>query len=309
MKNKITLLVSFLAGILLLASCLKDKVADYWPDGVAGKMYATVPAFTLNTMALAPVASDQPFSFLVNIAVATPPTQDITLTLAVDNNAVTQYNTLHGTSYLPYPNVQVLSPTVTIPKGTRNDSIRAKVWGADAVDACSNYMTAVTITSAKMADGTAVPIASNMQSYYLSLPVSNPYAGNYQCVGYRLHPSLGVLPVNQIEAATTVNCSTIQFNGFGDYPYYMVVQLTQNVIVVAGTNCYKVNVTVVDPGTGAPVASGQGQFATFTGSATSTPIPATNDVNYYNPVTKTFVLNAWYNAAANRIAYEVLTRK
>ena len=308
MKNKITLFVSFLAGILLLASCLKDKVADYWPDAVAGKMYATVPAFTLNTLALAPISGDQPFSFLVNIAVATPPTQDITLTLAVDNNAVTQYNTLHGTSYLPYPDVQVLSPTVTIPKGTRGDSIQAKVWGADQVDACSNYMTAITITSAKMADGTAVPIASNMQSYYLSLPVSNPFAGNYQVVGYRLHPTLGVFPVNQIEAASTVNCSTVQFPDFGDYPYYMDVQITQNIMVVGGVNCFACNVTVIDPGTGAPISSGQGQYTTFTGSASTTPVPVTQDVNYYNPITKTFVLNAWYNSGAKRIAYEVLTR-
>ena len=308
MKNKIALFVSFLAGILLLASCLKDKVGDYWPSGVAGKMYATVPAFTLNTLALAPISGDQDFSFLVNIAVATPPTQDITLTLAVDTAGVTRYNTLNGTSFLSYPNVQVLTPTVTIKSGTRNDSIRAKVWGADAVNACSNYMTAITITSAKMADGTAVPIANNMQSYYLALPVSNPYAGNYQCVGYRIRVGVDY-PVNQVEAATTVNCSTVQFPTFGDYPYYLNVQITQNIMVVGGVNCFACNVTVIDPGTGAPVASGEGQYATYTGDPTETPIPVTNDVNYYNPVTKTFVLNAYYNSATPRIAYEVLTRK
>ena len=188
MKNKITLFVSFLAGILLLASCLKDKVGDYWPSEVAGKMYATVPAFSLNSYSLAPVAGDQSFSFLVNIASATPPTQDVTLTLAIDTAAVTLYNSIHGTSFVNYPDVQLLNPSVTIPKGTRNDTITGKIWGADAADACSSYMTAVTIKSAKLADGTAIPIASNMQSYYLSLEVTKPLAGNYHCVGYRIRP-------------------------------------------------------------------------------------------------------------------------
>jgi len=210
MKNKITLLVSFLAGILLLASCLKDKVGDYWPSEVAGKMYATVPLFTLNSFSLAPVAGDQPFSFLVNIASAIAPTQDVTLTLAIDPAGVTLYNTIHGTSYQNYANAQVLTPTVVIPKGTRNDTIKAKVWGADLANACSSYMTAVTIKSAKMADGTSIPIASNMQSYYLSLAVTNPLAGNYHCVGYRIRPGNATEPVDQIEAASTVNCSTIE---------------------------------------------------------------------------------------------------
>jgi len=299
------LLVSFLAGILLLASCLKDKVGDYWPSEVAGKMYATVPLFTLNSFSLAPVAGDQPFSFLVNIASAIAPTQDVTLTLAIDPAGVTLYNTIHGTSYQNYANAQVLTPTVVIPKGTRNDTIKAKVWGADLANACSSYMTAVTIKSAKMADGTSIPIASNMQSYYLSLAVTNPLAGNYHCVGYRIRPGNATEPVDQIEAASTVNCSTIQKVGFGNYMTYSIkIETTTNTIVVGGTTCYKVNATPVDA-TGNIVG---GMFTTWTGDATLTPADLT--INYYNPVKKVFILNCYYNSSAgNRIMYEVLTRQ
>ena len=98
MKNKITIFVTFVALIGLLSSCLKDKVGDYWTDGVAGKMYATVVDYTLQQKALLPVAGDVAVSFLVNIATDELPTEDITLTLAVDNAAITKYNTDHATA-------------------------------------------------------------------------------------------------------------------------------------------------------------------------------------------------------------------
>jgi hypothetical protein len=93
----------------------------------------------------------------------------------------------------------------------------------------------------------------------------------------------------------------------GNYPSFDAkLEVTTDVITVAGTECYKVNVTVIDPTTGEPVAGGQ--YTTFEGDATKPPVPVTNDVNYYNPVTKTFVLNYYYNTAAPRKIYEVLTR-
>ena len=51
MKNKVTMTLSFLAGIFLLSSCLKDNMGDYWVDDLAGKMYATIPANTVQSMA------------------------------------------------------------------------------------------------------------------------------------------------------------------------------------------------------------------------------------------------------------------
>src|ERR1035437_10316246 len=141
MKNKIILLVSSLTVVFLLASCLKDKVGDYWVDAVAGKMYATVAVPTLQQLALQPVAGDVPFSFLVNIATDALPTEDITLTLAVDPAAVTQYNTDHSKSFKTFPTVQVVTSTVVIAKGTRNATATGKVWGADALNACDNFMT------------------------------------------------------------------------------------------------------------------------------------------------------------------------
>jgi len=307
MKNKIILSVSFLAGIFLLSACLKDTVGDYWPDEVAGKMYATVPSYTLQQLALKPVAGDVPVSFLVNIATDALPTEDITLTLAVDPAAITQYNVDHPkTSYSPFPTVQVLSPTIVIAKGTRNATVTAKVWGAETLDACATFMTAISITSAKTASGKDIPVAGNMKSYLLSLPISNPYSADYHTVGYRIRPGFATEPVDATQTFNTLNCKTVQKNGFGNYGAFdITIEVTAETVVVGGTTCFKVKAMPIDPGTGASVG---GMFTTWTGDATLKPADLT--INYYNPVTKTFVLNCYYTSSAgNRIMYEVNTRK
>jgi len=306
MKNKIILFVSFVAGIILLSACLKDKVGDYWTDGVAGKMYATVPAYTLQQLALKPVAGDVPFSFAVNIATDALPTEDITLTIAVDPAAITQYNTDHKTSFSPFPTVQVLSPSVLIAKGTRTGTVTAKVWGAETLDACAKFMTAISITAAKTASGKDVTIAGNMKSYLLSLPISNPYAASYHTVGYRIRPGNPTEPVDAIQSFNTLDCKTVQKNGFGNYTTFdITIEVTPETVVVGTTTCYKVKATPIDPGTGLAVGE---MWTVWTGDPAQKPADLT--INYYNPVTKTFILNCkYYSTAGDRIMYEVCTRQ
>jgi len=309
MKNKIKLILSTLTLVFVFSSCLKDKVGDYWVDDLAGKQYATVVNYTLQSLPLQPVTGEVNFQFLVNIATDALPTEDITLTFAVDPTAVAQYNKDHGKSYLVFPTVQMVTPTLVIAKGTRNGYAKAKVWGAETLDACSSYMTALTITSAKTASGKDITIAGNMKSYLLSLPISNPYSADYQCIGYRIHPVNGVYTVNTVETCSTIDCRTVIKHLMGDYPYDVTINITSNTVVVKGVTCFKVNVDTLDPSNGLPVSSGTGMKDTFTGNTAYNPQPPTNDVNYYNPVTKQFVLNYFYNSAAPRITYEILTRQ
>jgi len=309
MKNKIILLVSFFTVVFSLVSCLKDNVGDYWKDDLAGKMYATVPSYTLQQLALKPVAGEVTFSFLVNIATDALPTEDITLTMAVDGASVTQYNTDRKKNFKTFPTAEVLTKTVVIAKGTRNATVQAKVWGADKLDACDNYMTAISITSAKTASGKDITIAGNMKSYLLSLPISNPYAGDYAIVvGYRIRPGNPTEQVNAgtIEAFKTVDCKTVSKVGFGNYTAYSIsIEVTAETVVVGGTTCFKVIATPFDPATGNSVG---GMWPEWTGDAAQA--PADKTINYYNPVTKTFVLNCYYESGAgNRIMYEVLQRQ
>ncbi|TAL64437.1 MAG: DUF1735 domain-containing protein [Bacteroidetes bacterium] len=306
MRNKIFKITFFLAVTLIISSCLKDNVGEDWTSTLKGKMYAEIWNGGFQSMGLAPVPDAVTFRFLVNIASDKPPTQDITVTIAVNSAALDSYNALKGTSYLLYPYIEVLDPSLTIKAGTRNAYAHVKVWNADQLNACDNYVAPISIMDATGGVIPADPL--NVGSRLMGLPISNPYAGDYHVVGYRKHPTAGIFTVDKTETLSTIDCKTVTKNGFGDYPYDVTIQVTTNTIIVGGVTCYKVIVHTIDPGTGAFVA-GETQYDTFTGVATQVPIPVTNDVNYYNPVEKKFVLNMAYNAAAPRIAYEVLTKE
>lgn len=305
MKNKITLIVTFFTTLFVLGSCLKDDVGEYWPDGVAGKMYATIVKANLQQLALKPIAGDVNYEFLVNIATDALPTEDITVTFKLDPAAVATYNTDYKKAYKAFPNVEILTKTLVIAKGTRNGYAKAKVWGADKLDACDNFIAAISIESAKTASGVDIPIGGNMKTYLLALPIANPYAGTYQVDGYRIRPGNPTEPVSAQEAFNTLDCKTVQKNGFGNYSGYDIkIEMTTNTVVVGGVTCYKVIATPVDPSTGDSVG---GMFDAWTGDATLKPADLT--INYYNPTTKTFILNCWYaSGAGNRIMYEVAKR-
>lgn len=306
MKNKIFLTLSFLAGIFLLNSCLKDNIGEYWKDDLAGKMYATVAVNTLQSMALKPVAGEVPFQFLVNIATDELPTEDITVSFVVDQAAVTAYNASTGKSFKNFPTVSMTTPSIVIKAGTRNGYASGKVWGAETLNACDNFMTAISISSAKTASGKDITIGGNMKSYLMALPISNPYAADYMCVGYRIRPGNATEPVSQIETFRTLNCKTVQKTGFGNYSAYDVtIEITANTVVVGGVTCFKVIAIPIDPTTGNSVG---GMFTSWTGDATLKPADLT--INYYNPVKKVFILNCYYSSTAgDRIMYETLTRQ
>jgi hypothetical protein len=306
MKNKVILTLSFLAGIILLNSCLKDDIGEYWKDDLAGKMYATVAVPTLQAMALKPVAGEVPFTFLVNIATDALPTEDITVSFVVDPAAVTKYNTDYKKSYKPFPTVAMVTTSLVIKAGTRNGYASGKVWGAETLNACDNFMAALTISSAKTASGKDIAIAGNMKSYLLALPISNPYAADYRTVGYRIRPGNPTEPIDAIQTFSTADCKTVRKTGFGNYGAFdITIEITTNTVVVGGVTCNKVIATPIDPTTGASVG---GMFDNWTGDAAQ--VPADKTINYYNPAKKQFILNCYYlSGAGNRIMYEVNTRQ
>jgi hypothetical protein len=304
MRNKIFKITFFLAAVLLLSSCLKDKVGEDWTSSLKGKMYAEVWQAGFKSMGLAPVPDEVTFKFLVNIASDAVPTQDITVTLAVNQDAMDRYNAAKGTAYKLYPYIEVLDPTVTIKAGTRNAYAHVRIKNADQLNACDNYMAPISITDAT--GGVVVSDALNNGSRLMALPISNPYAADYHCVGYRIRPGNPTEPVDAIETLSTINCKTVTKTGFGNYTAYDVqIEVTPNTVVVGGVTCFKVIATPVDPATGNSVG---GMWDVWTGDPTLKPADLT--INYYNPVTKVFILNCYYNSAAgNRIMYETLTRE
>lgn len=308
MRNKIFKIIYFLAAALILSSCLKDNQGEDWTSSLKGKMYAEIWKPGYLALGLAPVPDTVTFKFLVNIASDQPPTQDITVSLGVSQEALDRYNAIKGTAYLLYPNIEILNPTVTIKAGTHNAYAHVAVWGANALNACDNYMAPIIITDAT--GGVVVSDALNNGSRLMALPISNPYAADYHCIGYRIRPGNATEPVDATETLSTVDCKTVTKEGFGNYTAYSInIEVTSNTIVVGGVTCFKVIATPYDPATGASVGD---MFDTWTGDPATPPAPPADAsaINYYNPVTRQFVLNCYYlSAAGNRIMYEVLTRE
>jgi hypothetical protein len=318
MRNKILMIVSFLTAVLFLNSCLKDNVGMDWTSDLKGKMYAEVWKGGYAAQGLAPVPDPVTFKFLVNIATDALPTSDITLTIGVNDSARARYNRINkltgAKAYQLYPYIEVLNPTVVIKAGTRNAYVHVKVWNANLLDACGNYMAPISILTAT--GGVIVSDAINNGSRLMALPISNPYAADYNTVGYRIRPGNATEPIGgvsgsvAVETFSTVDCKTVSKVGFGNYGSYNIrIEVTADPIIVGGIACVKVNAMPYDPSTGGDVG---GMFTTFTGDPATLPAPPANasDINYYNPITKQFVLNCWYTSTAgNRIMYEVHTRK
>lgn len=307
MKNKIFLTISLLAAVFVITSCLKDKVGEDWTGSLAGKMYAEVwnPGFA--AFGLAPVADTATFRFMVNIATDQPPTQDIQITLAVDENALNDYNAAKGTSYLPYPYIEFVKNPVTIKAGTRNGWVYVKAWNAQLLSPCDNFMAAIVIASAS---GGVIPADPfNAGARFMALPISNPWAGTYNTVGYRIRPGNPTEPIPwSTEVFETYDCKTVIKVGFGNYTSYSIkIEITSDILVVDGVDCFKVIATPVDAN-GTVVG---GMFNSWEGDPATPPAPPAvlTDINYYNPVTKQFVLNCFYlSSAGNRKMYEVHTR-
>jgi hypothetical protein len=315
MKNKTFLIISFLAATFMLSSCLKDKVGEDWTSSLKGKMYAEVWNGGFAALALQPVADSVTFKFLVNIATDALPTEDITLTIGLDTAVIRRYNTakkLTGTkAYKLYPYISIKNKTVVIKKGTRNAYVHVKVWHADLLNACDNFMAPIAILSAT--GGVVVADHLNTGARLMALPINNPYAATYNTVGYRIRPGNATEPIVAQEVFSTVDCKTVIKQGFGNYgTYYIKIEVPDitvpaNQIVVNGTTCVKVSAIPVDAN-GAVVGD---MFTTWTGDAATPPTPPTDNtwINYYNPVTRQFVLNCYYlSSAGNRIMYEVHTR-
>jgi len=292
MRNKIFMIISFLAAVLLVSSCLKDDIGEDWTDSLKGKMYAEVWNGGFAAYALEPVAEPDTFKFMVNIATDQPPTTDIQVTVAVDESAMDEYNALNGTSYGLYPNLEIINPTVTIEAGTRNAYIYVRIWDANALNVCDNFMAPIVISS--VTGGVIIADAQNQGSRLMALPINNPFAGSYHQVGYRDHPDAGMQPFDFAAIDVyTLDCETVKKNITGNYSgYSLEIKITTETMVVGGVTVYKVLLNIPET---------PGDFGQFDVDLAGEPM------NYWNPDDKVFELYYYYSTAAPRLIRETLT--
>jgi len=286
MKNKILIIITFLAGTLMFNSCLKDKLNSDWTSSLAGKMYAEIPNNGKIAITITPDPTDQDIRFLVNIATDALPTSDITINVAPDPAALTAYNAANATTYVAYPTFTIVNPKVTIKAGTRNANVHVTLKSANLLNLSTAWMVPISITSASG----GVIVASNKKTVLIATPIANKWEGKYKMLtgstfSDLLNPSFYLnFPDNfALETAGPYSVNVKDLGTSSAAGYARLVWSAPGAGTYYGSFCA---VFTVDPITNkvTSVVNYYGQPATNGRSAALDPA----GINTYNPVTKTF---------------------
>jgi Domain of unknown function (DUF1735) len=299
MRNKIFMIVFFLAVVLIFNACLKDNVGMDWTSSLKGKMYAEFPNNGLNVFTIQPIATDQIFKILINVATDALPTSPITLKVKVDKAAMNAYNvsmqaadtSIHW-KYKLYPSLTIIDTITTIEAGTRNAYVHVKLSRADTIQLSGKYMAPITLYSAA---GGGTIISANKCSVLYKLPVANKWEGTYKMSGYILrdpYPDYTGFYSNRTVKLATNGVNSVAITslwywaganassgvaGIGNW------QITINESVVPNT------LSILDP-TNAAVKF----LATYP--------------NRYEPATRTFYMSVyWGTGPTNRATTDTLT--
>lgn len=199
-NNKSILLGSALLAMTALTSCLKDTAIPptdplAGTNGVVAFLGTGDAAAALNSAntlyaqySSGLVLNPDTAGFNVNVAYFGPggaAPSDITVGLAVNATALTDYNTKMGTTFtVPPTDVFSFPSSVVIKGGTDRTTVRVTIKGTASYDYTKSYALPLSVT------GTAsVPASTNMGTAIYAFIVKNPYDGNYTGSGYIFHPS------------------------------------------------------------------------------------------------------------------------
>ncbi|GAB3553929.1 BT_3987 domain-containing protein [Spirosoma fluminis] len=261
-----------------LSSCLNDDehFVDFKNVGSVAEIPSSAFYGAQDTRSYLKVAAVTD-SFDVNIASPTPPSQDIQVTVAVDEAALTAYNARNGTSFkaLPASMYQLLTPTVTVKAGSRLAPIAFQL-NTTSLSFTDTYAIPFVIKSAT----NGVVVSSNYGSKILAVVPRNNYEGNYQSTGTFNHPTAGARAINRPKTLSSIDETTSQTE-YAD-------------LGGSSTMWLKINadntVTIIPKGTSAAATIQSG-------------------VNTYNPTTRTFTLNYRYaGAGGDRVITETIRR-
>jgi len=319
MKRKIIYKFSLLAGLaLIMTGCLNDSLYDNGTTqavrSLGSNKFVEIFQNASDNSNISSVAYDftenLTTSELINVHLTSPATKDVKVQYAVSVLKDTLTSTvldslinIVGYEFADPTKLVTVNQEVTIHKDSSNGYIQVKLKPSD-------FVGKQTLFGVKLTGVSDTEFAlSNLTQGIVKILIKNLYDATYVCNGYRIRPGNPTETVTDEDRhLSTINGNTVQDPKFGNYATFHVnVEITTETITVGGTPCFKVIATPVDD-SGAVVG---GMYSTFTGDPASLPAPPANptEINYYNPVTKTFVLNCYYISSKNRIMYEVLVRK
>lgn len=172
MMKKISILTAFIT--IILTGCLKDD-----PNVDFGQLKPTIELINsglgyFSSAALLFPSDTLTVPVVVNLASVDRLDKDITVTLAVDPDAVTAYNSQGGLQFdLMNPSSYSFPVTsVTIPAGKRIDTVYVSFY-QHTFDPVVNYMLPISIT-----DASGINLSSNFNTQYFHV-FGNPIAGSY----------------------------------------------------------------------------------------------------------------------------------
>jgi BT_3987-like, N-terminal domain len=188
MKHKFLKLTGFLGATFLLfmiGSCVKttsnftdlSEISDMVILTNSGLQNFKASNILVNTSSPDTIK----LSVRANLASAKSDNGPVTVTLGLDNAAITAYNAANGTNFQPFPAnaYKFVSNTVTIPGGLEHYA-STTVWVfQNKLDPSISYMLPVAIT-----DGGGKSLSSNQNVIYFNV-IGNPLAGNYLMDFYR----------------------------------------------------------------------------------------------------------------------------
>lgn len=219
---------------------------------------------------------------------------DITVNLALDQAALTLYNTQNGTNYVIPPSAVFSFPTSAVIKsGTRSAQVQATINNNASYDFSKAYAIPLKISSVSSG-----AVSANFGEAIFSFGLRNPYDGIYSVVsgtvtrytapGSPANDALsGSVAGNSDMTLSTVGANTVQVGN---------LQWARNQGGVGGVA--PVYVTV-DPVTNLVTMSAGGN-ATLTNWV--------GHPNYYDPATKTFYLAFIWNPTSTTRTYEVVLK-
>lgn len=292
--NIITALILLSVTIFGLSSCLKDnRFVDFSKVGTLIELPLEAFNGPGNTVAESfPIqTTPQTFNLVVNVASPKPLNSAVTVTLALDQAAMTAYNHANGLDTggnvpygLPPANAySIPSLKVTIPAGQRTANLTVQVISAN-LDPAGKFMIPLSIV-----DGGGQKI-SNYKTVLFTVQAKNQFDGVYTLTGVMHRDADATLGGTIVPGVTiplaTAGLTSLTFN-----------QVWANGSGLAGLNPVTI---VVDPATN-KVTSMTSPIATIVS------LPGYD--NHYDPATKTFFLSIiWQGSDPNhRSATDTLT--
>lgn len=134
-----------------LTSCLKDDehFVDFAGAGYVAEIPYVANRSVVKMVAVSAASASTVAPVDINIASPNLPTQNIPVTVAVDEAAMTAYNTANKTSYklLPTAAYQVTNPMITVASGSRIATVNVNFIGSQIPTTGGPYAVPLSITS------------------------------------------------------------------------------------------------------------------------------------------------------------------